>query len=443
MPLPQHDSDALTTLPCRQLGEQAAQYQQEATQLKIMADINSAILAAESLESTISVAVNHIRHQIPCQRVVVLAIDQQANLKALGVDAVDGLSPQINLQVYEKMLDEPYLKRGRVGGVGDLEEVVQRSPFQEALSHAGIRSYMIVPLMAEEQLMGTLHLESVQPHAFDPQQVRSAKEIGTMLGVSLQQAYLREQTRQEIEEHKKTAEMLRRRTEMLEARNADLQAFAHTVAHDLKTPLTSVIGFSELLERQFQSYSDSELEAGLHRISESGRALMNIVDALLLLAKVQGKEEIALELLDMEPLVKETLDRLSDKITQANARIHLPDQWLPVVGYKPWIKEGWANYLSNAIKYGGQPPEIEVGVIQSSEGMAKYWVRDNGPGLTPAEQGKVFNRFERLGQQEVEGNGLGLSLVRRIIEKLGGDVGVDSRVGEGSFFYFTLPMCET
>jgi signal transduction histidine kinase len=102
----------------------------------------------------------------------------------------------------------------------------------------------------------------------------------------------------------------------------------------------------------------------------------------------------------------------------------------------------WVNYVSNALKYGGRPPRVELGATPQ-DGVVRFWVRDNGAGLTAEDQERLFTEFTRLHQVRAEGYGLGLSIVRRIIEKLGGDVGVESEVGKGSTFYFTLPNSET
>jgi signal transduction histidine kinase len=108
----------------------------------------------------------------------------------------------------------------------------------------------------------------------------------------------------------------------------------------------------------------------------------------------------------------------------------------------------WVNYVSNALKYGGRPPHLEFGgellpIVSNSNVItsrpARFWVKDNGPGLTPEEQARLFTPFERLSQVKVSGHGLGLSIVKRIVEKLGGTVGVESAAGHGSTFYFTLP----
>jgi two-component system sensor histidine kinase/response regulator len=113
--------------------------------------------------------------------------------------------------------------------------------------------------------------------------------------------------------------------------------------------------------------------------------------------------------------------------------------WPGASGYGPWVEEVWVNYLSNAIKYGGKPPHVELGAELQTNNMVCFWVRDNGPGIPPEARARLFTPFTRLDQVRTQGHGLGLSIVRRIVEKLGGQVGVTSASGQGSAFSFTLP----
>jgi len=223
----------------------------------------------------------------------------------------------------------------------------------------------------------------------------------------------------------------------------ELDAFAHTVAHDLKNPLGVTINYATFLQKYFDKLSPDELKNRLDLIARNGQKMNNIINELLLLASIRT-EEIDAQPLEMAEIVAEVQNRLAFMIEEYEANVITPETDWPVAwGYGPWVEEVWTNYLSNAIKYGGQPPCVELGsTIVAGGGLVQFWVRDNGRGLTPVEQSQLFIPFTRLSQANVEGHGLGLSIVQRIVEKLGGTVGVESEgvPGRGSTFSFTLPQ---
>jgi PAS domain S-box-containing protein len=244
----------------------------------------------------------------------------------------------------------------------------------------------------------------------------------------------------DITKRKEMENELRDYQRQLEAQNEELRAFSHTVAHDLRSPLTSVIGFADLLLARLDDIPTGKHREHLETIARVGHKMGNIIDELLLLAGVR-ETEARPEPLDMAEIVSEALERLSYEIRHYQAEVILPDAaaWPMAVGYGPWVEEVWVNYLSNAIKYGGRPPRIELGA-EVRDAQACFWVTDNGRGLTPEDQAKLFAPFERLHQVRIQGHGLGLSIVRRIVEKLGGQVGVESEPGKGSTFTFCLPQ---
>ncbi len=245
----------------------------------------------------------------------------------------------------------------------------------------------------------------------------------------------------DITERVQAEQVLRQYARELQARNQDLDTFAHTVAHDLKAPLNPMIGFAEFLETDYHTLSDQDLQDYLRSIAQSGHKMINIIEELLLLAQVRTKE-VKIRPLPMGRIVAEAQQRLAYMIQEHQAEIILPDTWPVAVGYGPWIEEVWVNYLSNGLKYGGQPPRLQLGATDNRDGTICFWIRDNGPGLTPAEQAQLFTPFTRLSQVRATGHGLGLSIVQRIVEKLGGQVAVESELGRGSVFSFTLPRAE-
>jgi signal transduction histidine kinase len=257
---------------------------------------------------------------------------------------------------------------------------------------------------------------------------------------------LRERTRalqREIAERGRVEETLRQYAAQLEERNEELDAFAHMVAHDLDGPLAHMVGFAEVLKEDHTSLPAEEVSRYLRIIAQSGRKMSRIIDALLLLASVRQLEQVLMEPLDTGLIIDEALARLADQRKECQAEIVLPsaDSWPAAAGYALWVEEVWFNYLSNALKYGGEPPRVELGVTQVEEGLIQFWVRDNGPGITPEQQARLFKPFTRLGPdvRRAKGHGLGLSIVQLIVEKLGGRVGVESVIGQGSRFWFSLP----
>ena len=224
----------------------------------------------------------------------------------------------------------------------------------------------------------------------------------------------------------------------------ELDAYAHTVAHDLKAPMAAIIGYINLIEdmKGDDDTSIEELWPFLDTISRYSDKMLSIVDELLLLASVRKLDEIELTPLKMDVIVHEVQNRLSHAIMEAKAEVISTTTWPVALGYAPWVEEIWVNYLSNAIKYGGEPPCIELGANADSNGMIRFWVRDNGAGLTSEQQEQLFTQFTRLDLSRTDGHGLGLSIVHRIVERLGGQVGVESTVGQGSTFFFTLPEAD-
>jgi len=227
----------------------------------------------------------------------------------------------------------------------------------------------------------------------------------------------------------------------------DLNSFAQTVAHDLKSPLTTILGFATMLADQKVKLPAEQQKEALQTIVKTSLKMNNIIQELMLLAAVR-QASVRIGPIMMPNIVSQAKQRLWGVIGDSKAELIIPEAstWPRVIGYAAWIEEVWINYISNAIKYGGTPPRIELGFdldykkSPSGRSMARFWVRDNGKGIAYADQAHLFTQFTRLDQMRAEGNGLGLSIVARILEKLGGEVGVESEVGKGSLFYFTLPM---
>ncbi len=224
--------------------------------------------------------------------------------------------------------------------------------------------------------------------------------------------------------------------------NRDLEGFAHTVAHDLRNALAPIVGTASLLSEDLDTMSSEQARRQVDAIAGQGAKLRRMIDDLLLLAQVR-EGELLLRPLKMATLLEDAWTRLGHLAQSLDGTLLAPEDWPTVLGYGPWIVEVWVNYLSNALKYGGRPPLVEAGSDprgNEERRVARFWVRDNGCGLTREEQARLFRPFVQIRSNRSDGYGLGLSIARRIVEKLGGEVGVESEVGQGSCFWFTLPL---
>jgi len=326
-----------------------------------------------------------------------------------------------------------------------------------------VSSVICVPIRVGGVVIGVIIVESAFANAFSDPDRQVLETVAGQLAVAFQNAHLIAQTRKELDKRGKKAsgtpagvglagsDGTRATAQMdaearfhaivkeLRAQNEELNAFNHTVAHDLKNPLSILLGFSEVLVQDYGSGQDEVLEQAVRVILENGRRMENIINELLLLAEVRQLDEVQIEPLDTTSIIVETRKRLNNLIADYGASIKVSASWPKAVGHRPWVEEIWVNYLSNAIKYGGTPPEVELGADKLPNGMVRFWVRDNGSGISDEDQARLFVPFTKLQQVNTKGHGLGLSIVQRITAKLGGQVGVESKGDSGSLFWFTLP----
>jgi PAS domain S-box-containing protein len=279
-------------------------------------------------------------------------------------------------------------------------------------------SLLAVPLQVRGAVIGVLEVVNKLSGDFDAQDLILVEALAASTAIAIDNARL---------------------VEVLQARNEELDAFAHTVAHDLKGPLGYIVGFAQALEEEYDALPGEEVRRHLRTIAKSGHKMSNIIDELLVLATVRKMEDVQVGPLYMDRIVADVRERLARMIEEHQAEIVTPESWPVTLGYGPWIEEVWVNYINNAIKYGGEPPRIQLGATEQPDGKVRFWVRDNGPGLKPEEQARLYRPFVRLDKVRAKGYGLGLSIVERIVKRLGGKVGVDSEAGAGSVFWFVLP----
>jgi signal transduction histidine kinase len=300
-----------------------------------------------------------------------------------------------------------------------------------------IRSVACVPMISHNRVIGALYLENRSAtHVFGESDLEPLRLFASQAATSIENAMLNQDLETRVQT--RTHELATANTQ-LEIMNQQLDAFAHMAAHDLSNPLQVIMGHATLLAGDPRIIQDEDLTASVKIIERVSYKMSEIIQALLLLASTH--EEVIRQPLDMGSLVRNALEHTSALVKHHHPELVIPDQWPNVLGYGPWVEAVWRNYLSNALKYGGNPPRIELGFTEEEDHF-RFWVADNGCGISPEHQERIFVPFVRLKHDGIAGHGLGLAIVKRVIEELGGQVGVESEPDQGSIFSFTLPHAD-
>lgn len=335
-------------------------------------------------------------------------------------------------------LGEIALLQGRTAvALGHLRQslaIFQRLETQPLIVEAhGLMSAAYKSLGDFEQAL--IHYEkqqSVKEYIFNQQADMRIKTLQTQYEV--------ERVSMESEAQSSRNRVLEEEINLREQMINDLESYADNIAHDLKNPIAVISTYMALLESDLEGQIPEANYRAIQNVTATAEKMNSIVESLLTLARAR-KQAIMPHPIEMNEVVRRSLERLELPIQQKNADIHILHSLPDALGHSTWLEEVWVNYIGNAIKYGGSPPEIHIGAVPLADGFIRYWISDNGKGLTQDEQHNLFKKFERLGQNKIDGHGLGLTIIKTVVERLGGMVGVTSSgiPGEGSTFSFTLP----
>jgi signal transduction histidine kinase len=244
---------------------------------------------------------------------------------------------------------------------------------------------------------------------------------------------------QEITERKQAEVAREQLVTELEAKNAELERFTYTVSHDLKSPLVTIKGFLSLLEKDIIKDDIGRVQGDIKHIYDAAEKMQLLLNDLLELSRI-GRVVNPPEKVSLSELAREAVELTAGQIAEGKVQVDIAPGLPVVCGDRPRLLEVMQNLIENAVKFMGNQPEpwIEVGV-QHQEEETLYYVRDNGIGIEPRYQERIFSLFDRL-DPTLEGTGIGLALVQRIIEVHRGRIWVESEgKGHGSTFYFALP----
>ena len=311
-----------------------------------------------------------------------------------------------------------------------LEERTYAPRMRQLLERFGFRASLAVPLLREDRIIGGLVVRRKSTGEFRPEVIELLKTFATQSVLAIQNARLF----REIEE----------KSREIEAANRHKSEFLANMSHELRTPLNAIIGFSEVLgERMFGELNEKQAEY-TEDILSSGRHLLSLINEILDLSKVEaGRMELELARFDLPLAIDNARTFVRERATKhgINLDVTVDERLGDFVGDERKIKQVLLNLLSNAVKFTPEGGRIGIDARQA-DGSVEISVSDTGIGISPEDQAKIFEEFRQVGgdyAHKREGTGLGLTLAKKFVELHGGRIWVESEVGKGSTFSFTLP----
>lgn len=291
----------------------------------------------------------------------------------------------------------------------------------------GAKSYMAVPLMGPHECHGVLvSMNLAKQRAFSEWDIQLAQQFASYAAVAMENARLFNAV--ESESH-----ALREKLQVMERSVAEL-------THEVKGPAGRVAEFATWIEQDYKHKIDDKGRQYLAWIKKEGRSLANLAERMLAFAGLSHKPS-PIECVDVEPIVREILAFLENGWEEKHVRVTVASD-MPQVACRPiHVRQVFENLIGNALKYMGTQvdPHVEIGAVETEEGV-ELFVRDNGIGIDPSMADRIFLPFQRLGTIDVPGAGIGLSIVKTVVDQYDGSVRVESLPGAGATFYVRLPV---
>jgi PAS domain S-box-containing protein len=325
----------------------------------------------------------------------------------------------------------------------DIENDPTMAPWREQAITLGLRSSGVYPLYQAGQVVGTINVYAEEANIFTPDIEQLLREMAADISFALD-AFTETERRKvaEVEIRRLNVELegrVQERTRQLESINRELEAFSYSVSHDLRAPLRSIDGFSQILLKKYHEKLDATGQDYLNRVRRASQRMGQLIDDLLNLSQVT-RSQVKREQIDLSAIASKAVEELRKTNPELRVQFTL-QQGVTAYADASLLRIVMDNLLGNACKYSSKKPlaEIEFGT-RDIDGECVFFVRDNGAGFNMDYVGKLFGAFQRLhAESEFEGTGIGLATVQRIIHRHHGKVWAEAKENEGATFYFTLP----
>lgn len=432
----------------RESQDRAMELAQKIETIKVMHEIDRSILSTMERQEILDTVVRMVAKVIPCEGAKVFILDKEKNgfVYQAGFGFI-ALAKGDFLPFGDTLCSEA-ITTVKPKYVSNFSEISNLPALEKKLAEEGFLSCITVPVIVKEEPIGIISAGSKRASAFSSENLSTLVQMAAQVAVALEHVRLLA----DLEEYSKTLEKkVAERTAELEVKNRELEElskmraeFISTASHDLRAPLTGVLGFAELLLRgKAEPLADKQRQY-IQTIYQSGRDLLTIIEDFLEISRIDaGRLKINKEATNVVDWINRSMTSLEPLFNGKKITLAVEiREGLPLIYADPnRFNQMLTNYLSNALKFTPEGGKVTVRAEQDGD-FIKISVIDNGIGISPEDQQKLFQRFFQAEATKygIKGTGLGLSIVKQLAEAQGGTVGMYSELEKGSTFWFTLPM---
>jgi len=415
-------------------------------QLSALNDLGLALAETLDLNQVYRIAYEHVSRLADADGFAISLYDPQARtLKAIYVVS-DGRPVDVSVFPPIVFSGEPVGGRARAIARKEPQVILKHRSANRSLVIIGEEplSAAYVPMVVKGEVTGLLEVQSQRPEAYGAAEMAWLGPAANLIGMAIENARLYQAVQHELNERKRAEVALQHTLEELKRSNADLEQFAYVASHDLQEPLRMVASFVQLLGERYRGQLDRDADDFIAFAVEGATRMQMLINDLLEYSRVDrfGRPP---EPTDAEEVLERTLHDMELTIAESGATITY-DPLPTVMADDMQLEQVFQNLIGNAIKFhGAEPPRIHISAsaMPPEPDGRRFWrfsVRDNGIGIDPQFHERIFRIFQRLhSRQKYEGTGIGLAVCKRVIERHGGRIWVESELGKGSTFHFTLP----
>ncbi|NJL39023.1 MAG: GAF domain-containing protein [Leptolyngbyaceae cyanobacterium SM1_4_3] len=395
---------------------------------QLLAEMSLKIRQSLQLDEILQTTVTEVQKIFQSDRVLIFRLDAEGRGRVVQEAVAPGWSSTLDLKVQDDCFGSDYLKKyrqGRTYTVNDVDTAGLEPCLVNFLEYLSVKSKLVMPILLKDQFWGLLIVHQCdRPRQWTALEVELMQQLANQIGIALAQAQMLEQATLQSQE--------------LARSNADLEQFAYVASHDLQEPLRMVASYLQLLERRYRGQLDDTADEFIDYAVDGAARMQTLINDLLDYSRVDSRGK-SFVIISGSAILDRAIANLQPAIEAANATLTCAP--LPkIMADATQLTQLFQNLISNALKFhSDQPLHIHV----SAQHQADAWllsVQDNGIGIDSEYADRIFLIFQRLHSRgEYPGTGIGLAICKKIVERHGGNIWVESQPGQGSTFYFTIP----